>query len=241
MSLPKLSPDHDPDLLGEPEQPTAPRPVPVEAPRVNGSRGYIVAKRALDVLVSGSVLILTSPVLALCALLIRLESPGPWLYTAPRVGEGGREFACFKLRTMRTGMADSTHRDAQRYFIEQSESVVAVPLFDDPRITRVGRWLRQSSLDELPQLLNVLRGDMSLVGPRPPLPYEVACYTPWQLGRLAVPPGLTGYWQVNGRGRVTFGERCRMDLHYIEKRSLRMDLWILLKTPFAVLSRRGAG
>ncbi len=142
---------------------------------------------------------------------------------------------------MRTDMDDTIHRDHLRYLITNSENVVAARITDDPRITRVGRWLRKSSLDELPQLWNVLRGDMSLVGPRPPLPYEVDHYKPWQKGRLVVKPGLTGYWQVLGRGQVTFDEMCRMDLTYIEKRSIGLDLWILLKTPTAVVSRRGAG
>jgi lipopolysaccharide/colanic/teichoic acid biosynthesis glycosyltransferase len=218
-----------------------PAGVPAGPITVGGSRLYVAVKRLLDVVLAGAGLLLSFPLLAVLALLIKLESRGPAMYAAERVGEGGRRFACHKLRTMRTDMDDKIHRDYLRYLIENSESVVAERIRDDPRITRVGRWLRKSSLDELPQLWNVLRGEMSLIGPRPPLPYEVDCYQPWQMCRLAVRPGLTGYWQVLGRGTVTFDDMCRMDLTYIEKRSLGLDLWILFKTPLAVASRRGAG
>ncbi len=223
----------------------APDPAPAAsiaaAVRVGGSPPYIAAKRVLDIALAGIGLSVSLPLLAVLALLIKLESRGPAMYAAERVGENGRRFACLKLRTMRTDMDDAIHRDYLRYLIENSGSVVAERIRDDPRITRVGRWLRKSSVDELPQLWNVLRGDMSLIGPRPPLPYEVDCYQPWQMGRLAVRPGLTGYWQVLGRGTVTFDDMCRMDLRYIERRSLALDLWILFKTPLAVASRRGAG
>ncbi len=202
---------------------------------------YVTVKRVIDLVLATIVLLISLPVLAILALLIKLESRGRVIYRAERVGQNERHFACYKLRTMRTDMDDAIHRDHLRYLISNSESVVAARIADDPRITRVGRWLRKSSLDELPQLWNVLRGDMSLVGPRPPLPYEVEHYKPWQKERLSVRPGLTGYWQVLGRGVVTFDDMCRMDLKYIEKRSLTLDLWILLKTPTAVMSRRGAG
>ncbi|MGB9378072.1 MAG: sugar transferase [Mycobacteriales bacterium] len=215
--------------------------IPVQPVRIAGSLGYVVTKRLLDVVLAGAILLVSLPLLAIVALLIKLESRGPVIYAAERVGQREKHFPCYKLRTMRTDMDDTIHRDHLRYLISNSESVVAARITDDPRITRVGRWLRKSSLDELPQLWNVLRGDMSLVGPRPPLPYEVEHYKPWQKQRLRVQPGLTGYWQVLGRGQVTFDDMCRMDLTYIEKRSLSLDLWILLKTPSAVVSRRGAG
>jgi lipopolysaccharide/colanic/teichoic acid biosynthesis glycosyltransferase len=249
VSSPKPSPDPESPLL-RPSQPQAPAGPPPPGPRaehpappvtIGGSRSYVAVKRLLDLTLASLGLLLSLPLLAVLALLVKIESRGPAMYAAERVGEGGRRFACHKLRTMRTDMDDSIHRDYLRYLIENSGSVVAERLRDDPRITRVGRWLRKSSLDELPQLWNVVRGEMSLVGPRPPLPYEVDCYQPWQTGRLAVRPGLTGYWQVLGRGQVTFDSMCRMDLRYIEKRSLSLDLWILLKTPLAVASRRGAG
>ncbi|MEP6696470.1 MAG: sugar transferase [Pseudonocardiales bacterium] len=245
MSSPRPSPDAEPHLLApadpHPSGPVPVGPAPVPVVRVGGSRAYVAAKRALDLVLAGAGLLLCLPLLAVLALVVKLESRGPAMYAAERVGEGGRHFACHKLRTMRSDMDDAIHRDYLRYLIANSGSVVAERIPDDPRITRVGRWLRKSSLDELPQLWNVLCGDMSLVGPRPPLPYEVECYRPWQMGRLAVRPGLTGYWQVLGRGQVTFDDMCRMDLRYIENRSLRLDLWILLKTPLAVASRRGAG
>lgn len=233
MSLRNRAPRDQSHLLpaGSPEGPV----------RIGGSRGYVLVKRLLDMAIAAAALVLATPLLAVLAALIKIESRGPAVYAAERVGQDGRHFACYKLRTMRADMDDAIHRDYLRYLIENSESVVAERLRDDPRITRVGRWLRKSSLDELPQLWNVVCGDMSLVGPRPPLPYEVECYKPWQRGRLAVPPGLTGYWQILARGQVTFDEMCRMDLRYIQSRSLALDLWILLKTPSAVLSRRGAG
>jgi len=248
VSAPRPSHDAQPPLLG-PGQPREPHPsgplpvspVPAAPVRIGGSKPYIVVKRLLDLVLASIGLVLTLPLLGFLALLVKLESKGPAMYAAERVGEAGQHFACHKLRTMRTDMDDSIHRDYLRYLIANSGDVVAERIRDDPRITRVGRWLRKSSLDELPQLWNVLRGEMSMVGPRPPLPYEVECYQPWQMGRLAVRPGLTGYWQVLGRGQVTFDDMCRMDLSYIEKRSLSLDLWILLKTPLAVVSRRGAG
>ncbi len=219
----------------------APAPAPASSVNLRSPLLYVTVKRLIDVTIAAVVLLLSTPLLLVIALLIRLESRGRAIYAAERVGKDGRRFACYKLRTMRADMDDAIHRDHLRYLITNSESVVAARIIDDPRITRVGRWLRKSSLDELPQLLNVLRGDMSLVGPRPPLPYEVESYRPWHMGRLAVRPGLTGFWQVLGRGMVTFDDMCRMDLRYIEKRSLGLDLWILVKTPPAVVSRRGAG
>jgi lipopolysaccharide/colanic/teichoic acid biosynthesis glycosyltransferase len=203
--------------------------------------GYRLAKRIFDTIGSLLLIITTIPLLAILALMIRVDSPGFVIYRQTRLGRGGRPFPCFKLRTMYADGDDGIHRNHVQYLIENSQTVVAERLPDDPRITRVGRFLRRSSLDELPQLWNVLCGQMSLVGPRPPLPYEVACYQPWQRRRLDVRPGITGYWQVRGRGRVTFDEMCRMDLSYISHRSFGLDLWILLKTPAALLSGKGAG
>jgi len=213
----------------------------IPAVPIGGGLAYRAAKRALDITVAGLVLLVALPFLAVFAVLIKLDSPGPVIYAAPRVGRRGRTFPCFKLRTMRADADDTIHREYLQHLITNSHAAVATRLPDDPRITRVGRWLRKSSLDELPQLWNVLRGDMSLIGPRPPIPYEVDCYQPWHLGRLAVRPGITGYWQVLARGRVTFDEMCRMDLDYIARRSLGLDLWILWRSPAAVASRRGAG
>jgi exopolysaccharide biosynthesis polyprenyl glycosylphosphotransferase len=194
------------------------------------------AKRALDlVLVSLGVLVLT-PLLLLIALAIKLDSRGPVFYRQQRVGKNGRHFSMLKFRSM---CVDAESRlDALRMHNEASG-----PLFKmrrDPRVTAVGRVLRRWSLDELPQLFNVLRGEMSLVGPRPPLPAEVEQYEDWQLGRLRAVPGLTGLWQVSGRSEVPFHDMVRLDLHYIRNWSMSLDLEILLRTIPTVLTNRGA-
>jgi exopolysaccharide biosynthesis polyprenyl glycosylphosphotransferase len=193
-------------------------------------------KRALDVLGAAVVLLLTSPLMALAALGIRLDSPGPILFRQERVGKGESRFAVYKFRTM--------YRDAEEQLDRlKGRNEATGPLFkikDDPRITRVGRILRRTSIDELPQLYNVLKGDMSLVGPRPPLPREVTQYQEWHRRRLAVAPGLTGLWQVSGRSDLTFDEMVLLDLYYIENWSLFMDLKVLLRTIPQVLFGRGA-
>ncbi len=200
------------------------------------SRSQRALKRAFDVVVAGLGLVLTAPIWATAAIAIKLDSPGPVLYRQRRVGEGGRPFVMLKFRSM--------YVDAEARLAElRPRSDVDGPLFklrDDPRVTRVGRWLRRWSLDELPQLWNVIRGDMSLVGPRPPLPEEVAAYEEWQFARLEAPPGITGLWQVSGRSELSFEEYVRRDLFYIENWSLAYDLFIVLKTIPMVLLRRGA-
>lgn len=180
-------------------------------------------KRAFDLLVAGAGLLLASPFLLTLAILIRLEDGGPIFYIHPRVGKDGREFPFFKFRTMRVGS------DKQGYEIDAG----------DQRITRVGNFLRRWSIDELPQLLNVLRGEMSLIGPRPTLGYQVATYTPRQRGRLTVRPGLTGLAQVKGRNSLTWPERIELDLEYIENYSLALDARILLATFGAVVNPDG--
>jgi lipopolysaccharide/colanic/teichoic acid biosynthesis glycosyltransferase len=200
--------------------------------------GYDAAKRALDLIVSGAALAVVGiPMLVLMAL-IRLDSSGPALFRQTRVGLRGREFTCYKLRTMSSDHDPRLHQRYLEYLIEHGDSVVASHL-PDREITRLGRVLRRLSLDELPQLVNVFKGDMSIVGPRPPIPYEVAKYRPEHLRRLAVVPGLTGYWQVKGRGRVTFDDMCALDAEYIEKRSMALDLWIIVRTPAAMLKGSG--
>jgi lipopolysaccharide/colanic/teichoic acid biosynthesis glycosyltransferase len=170
------------------------------------------------------------------ALAIKLDSPGPIFYRQQRVGKHGRRFWMLKFRSMR--------QDADRLLDTlRAHNEASGPLFKmrrDPRITRVGRLLRRWSLDELPQLFNVLRGDMSLVGPRPPIPAEVEEYEDWQHGRLRAVPGITGLWQVSGRSEVPFHDMVRLDLHYIRNWSLGLDLVILLRTIPAVLTSRGA-
>jgi lipopolysaccharide/colanic/teichoic acid biosynthesis glycosyltransferase len=199
-------------------------------------------KRFFDILLSLAGLVILSPLLALIALAVRLDSPGPALFSHLRIGKGGRPFVLYKFRSMLPGGDDSAYL---RYLHALIHSDLAGParglpyrkLDADPRLTRLGRLLRCSYLDELPQLFNVLRGEMSLVGPRPHVPFEVAHYTPEQRRRLAVCPGLTGLWQVDGKAECTFGELVRLDLDYIDRWSLWLDLHILFKT--LVLLLRG--
>jgi lipopolysaccharide/colanic/teichoic acid biosynthesis glycosyltransferase len=193
-------------------------------------------KRLFDIVAASFGLLVTAPVLLLFAALIRLDSRGPILYRSMRLGKNGRPFTFFKLRSMYVG-AD---RDRQQL---QHLNEVDGPVFKisrDPRTTRVGRFIRQTSIDELPQFLNVLRGDMSMVGPRPPLPEEVEHYEAWQRRRLEVKPGITCLWQISGRSRLGFNEWMRLDLEYIKRQSLATDLRILWRTVPAVISREGA-
>ncbi len=196
----------------------------------------LAVKRALDV----ALIVLTAPLLLsltlILMLLIRLDSPGPALFRQQRVGKHGKLFTCYKFRTM---VIDAEARKAELVALNEADG----PLFKirrDPRVTRVGRLLRRSSLDELPQLWNVLSGEMSLVGPRPALPEEVALYEPWHRRRLEVMPGLTGLWQVLGRSNTTFDEMVQLDIYYAENWSVSTDLRILLRTIPAVLSSNGA-
>jgi exopolysaccharide biosynthesis polyprenyl glycosylphosphotransferase len=200
-------------------------------------RAYVGwTKRAFDLLLGGLALLAISPLLLLIALAIKLDSPGPVFYRQLRVGKDGRRFRIYKFRSMRP--------DADRLLDQlRTHNEADGPLFkmkQDPRVTRVGALLRRWSLDELPQLLNVVTGDMSLVGPRLPIPSEVSQYEPWQLGRLRAQPGITGLWQVSGRSDVSFHDMVRLDLHYIRNWSLGLDLEILLRTVPAVLTSRGA-
>jgi len=193
-------------------------------------------KRALDLLASSLGLLAMGPLLAIIAVAVKLDSPGPVFYRQQRVGRDGRRFWMYKFRTM--------YQDADRCQEELwAQSEASGPLFkmrDDPRVTRVGRVLRCLSLDEFPQLFNVLRGEMSLVGPRPPVPGEVEQYDDWHHGRLRAVPGMTGLWQVSGRSAVSFHDMVRLDLQYIRNWSLSLDLSILLRTIPAVLASRGA-
>jgi lipopolysaccharide/colanic/teichoic acid biosynthesis glycosyltransferase len=182
-------------------------------------------RRAVDVVVSALALAVSSPVLLGAMLAIRVESPGPVIYRQRRAGRGGQPFDVLKLRTMVDGA-------------EHIGAGLAVNA-NDSRITRVGAFLRRSSLDELPNLLNVLRGEMTLIGPRPTLPAQVEQYTERQRGRLSVKPGITGWAQVNGRASLPWSERIELDLYYVEHRSLSLDLRILLRTPAMVLGGSG--
>ncbi|NNF63258.1 MAG: sugar transferase [Acidimicrobiia bacterium] len=206
---------------------------------------YDVLKRLLDIVVGGVALVLTSPVLLLTALAIKLGSRGPVFFRQQRVGRGEQEFTLVKFRTMHPHNDDSIHRQYAKDLIRgTAESRVnekgeEIFLLDDPRITRVGKWIRKISLDELPNLLNVLAGDMSLVGPRPPITYEVEEYDEHSRRKLLVKPGMTGLAQVNGRGSLTFEEIIEYDLEYVRNRSFGLDLRILAKTIPAVLFPKG--
>jgi len=196
-----------------------------------------VAKRASDIFVSAAALLVLAPLWLLIAALVKLDSRGPVFYRQERVGMDGRLFLFLKFRTMRADSDDSQHREYQRRYIAGAADTnlgdTSRPVYKlrtDPRVTRVGRVLRRLSLDELPQLLNVLRGEMSVVGPRPPIPYEVESYALWHRRRLDMKPGVTGLWQVSGRNRLSFDEMVRLDLYYIENWSLWLDLKIILRT-----------
>lgn len=198
-------------------------------------------------LISLCTLILTFPIWLAVSIAIKLNSPGPVLFRQERVGMDGRVFLCYKFRTMAADADDQLHREMYSKNItgaidavDEAEGPVYGKVPDDPRITGVGRYLRRTSLDELPQFLNVLLGEMSIVGPRPPIPYEVEEYDLWHRKRLDMKPGITGLWQVSGRNRLTFEEMVKVDLYYIENWSLLLDLKIILLTLPAVLRGDGA-
>lgn len=207
-------------------------------------RVYRTAKRAFDIVGAAALLIALAPLIAICALAVRRSSPGPIIFRQDRVGERGKIFVFLKFRSMYVASDTAPHREYAAAFIKgQAQQQSAVPLFklgNDRRITPVGHWLRRTSLDELPQLWNVLRGEMSLVGPRPPIPYELEHYGPEQIQRLAVKPGLTGLWQVSGRSRTTFEQMVALDLEYIRRQSFGLDLLILLRTIPTVIASRDA-
>jgi exopolysaccharide biosynthesis polyprenyl glycosylphosphotransferase len=197
---------------------------------------YAFWKRVLDVIGSLVIILALLPVLLVIAILVKLTSPGPIIYKQQRVGRGGRLFTFYKFRSM--------YRDADRRLQEVlDKNEKSGPIFkmkNDPRVTPVGRFLRKYSLDELPQLFNVLKGDMSLVGPRPPLPREVEQYNDRALQRLSVLPGITCLWQICGRSDTTFEEWLELDALYVENMSFWLDLKILMKTPLSVIRGQGA-
>lgn len=210
---------------------------------------YSIIKRGLDIVGSAGAILLLSPAFMLIPALIKLTSDGPVLFRQRRIGRFGEEFTFLKFRTMYVNNDSQIH---QRYienlisnnasFSSNEQCSAAVyKIVDDPRVTPIGRFLRKTSLDELPQFLNVLRGEMSLVGPRPPIPYEVKYYRYWHRRRLTeVKPGITGLWQVYGRSRTNFDDMVRLDLKYVREQSLWLDLKIILKTPFAIFAGSGA-
>ena len=212
----------------------------------------LTAKYALDGVLAGLLLVLCSPLFLVIALAIKATSPGPVFFVQKRAGRAGRAFDFYKFRTMRHNCDDTVHREFARTFIrgggephgdQRDHPIDATRIYKlsrDPRVTAVGRLLRRTSLDELPQLFNVLRADMSLVGPRPPLLYELEHYRDWHKRRLSVRPGLTGLWQVTGRSRVTFDAMVRLDLYYIDHWSMWMDFRLVAKTLPVLLTGRGA-
>lgn len=230
------------------------------ASREPGS-GYWGVKRMIDLVLVIAGLPVLIPIAVIVAVLIKIDSPGPVFFSQERVGgyrfsTGGsvrwhvRSFRFFKFRTMYQDADSEVHKQYMEAYIEGDESVMTdlrggvngtYKMVADPRITRLGGFLRMFSLDEIPQFWNVVKGDMSLVGPRPPIPYEVERYGKEELRRLASIPGITGWWQVNGRSATSFQEMVRLDLEYLERRSSLLDLMILMRTAQAVFSREGAG
>ena len=193
-------------------------------------------KRGFDLIMGTISLLLAAPVMAIVALLIKLDSPGPTLYTPDRVGQKGRIFKMYKFRSMAVD-ADQRRDEVITY---TEDGVPIHKRADDPRVTRIGKFIRRTSLDELPQLLNVIKGDMSLVGPRPEMPWLVDLYEPWQYKRFTVPQGITGWWQVNGRSDKIMHLHIEEDLYYIQNYSLALDIFILWKTISAVVKKSGA-
>lgn len=234
-----------------------------ESIRTARARHYFLIKRAFDMTISLLILVLILPILGLIAILIRLDSPGKAIFVQERVGakrnvQNGRSvwilytFPFYKFRTMRADISHDLHQKYIEAYIKGDESKMSelqpdektadsYKLSGDPRITRIGKLLRRLSLDELPQLWNVVKGDMSLVGPRPPISYEVEKYEHHHFLRLAAIPGITGMWQVNGRCETTFEEMFQLDLEYIQNQSIWLDFKILLQTIPAVLTAKGAG
>jgi lipopolysaccharide/colanic/teichoic acid biosynthesis glycosyltransferase len=210
-----------------------------------------VWKRGLDIIGAGLALIVFSPVMLAAAVAIKLTSQGPVIFKQERTGLSGKKFTFLKFRSMYVNNDPVTHEKYVEKFITGGKTGIVdkglaendgvYKIKDDPRVTPVGKFLRKSSLDELPQFINVLKGEMSLVGPRPPIPYEFEKYDTWHKRRVfSIKPGITGLWQVKGRSSTTFDEMVRLDLKYIREWSLRLDLKILIRTPWAVFSGKGA-
>ena len=215
----------------------------------SGKRLPMIVKRVIDIVGSGALLLVLSPILAAIVLAIKLTCKGPVIFEQERLGQFGKRFKCLKFRTMYTNNDPKIHREFVQRFIAGKDQArgmneagpVVYKITNDPRITPVGKFLRRTSLDEFPQFWNVLRGEMSLVGPRPPVPYEFEAYDFWHRRRvLEVRPGVTGLWQVSGRSRTCFDDMVRLDLRYSQSWSLWLDLKILIATPRAVFNSEGA-
>ena len=242
-------PDHpESDDFGSPDPETFSTIYPDLMAEIQSRRVPLLVKRFLDIVGSLLALLVLSPLMILIAIAVKLTSPGPVLFRQPRLGQSGKSFTFLKFRSMHAKADPAIHEAyIKRFISNQTDSPAdgvgnqVFKLQSDPRVTRVGRFLRRTSLDEIPQFFSVLVGHMSLVGPRPPLPYEFAKYEIWHRRRLlAVKPGITGFWQVEGRSRVKFDEMVRMDIAYARTWSLWKDIKILLRTPRAVVSGNGA-
>jgi exopolysaccharide biosynthesis polyprenyl glycosylphosphotransferase len=211
--------------------------VPVVGVRQSAlGKSALLFKRVLDLVLTTLGLIVGGPLMLLISILIKLDSSGPAIFAQTRIGKNGIPFTCFKFRTMRQG----AEKEKSRLMGQNEGEARLFKIKDDPRVTRVGRFLRKSSLDELPQMLNVLRGEMSIVGPRPQIPSEVELYLEWHRHRLDVLPGITGMWQVSGRSELGFDEMALLDIWYVENWTPWLDIKILLKSIGVVLTRRGA-
>ena len=197
---------------------------------------YNISKRSLDIMASLVGLIILSPVVLVVAILIKLESKGPIIFSQKRIGLNGKEFKMYKFRSMVQNAEELKEK-------LQKQNEMSGPMFkmkNDPRVTKVGKFIRKTSIDELPQLINVLKGDMSLVGPRPSLPKEVENFEGWMLRRLDVKPGLTCYWQVSGRNNIDFEDWMKLDIKYVEERSFLLDLKLIFKTAFVLFGDKNA-
>ena len=202
----------------------------------SGGKVYLFLKRCLDIVASIIGLICLSPIIILVAIAIKLESEGPVLFSQDRVGKNRKIFKIYKMRSM-----VQNAEELKEKLLEQNE--MSGPMFkmkDDPRITKVGKFIRKTSIDELPQLINVIKGNMSLVGPRPSLPKEVEKFEPWMYERLAVKPGLTCYWQVMGRNNIDFEEWMKLDIKYVRERNLFLDIKLIFKTFFVLFGDKNA-
>ncbi|NIL97530.1 MAG: sugar transferase [Planctomycetales bacterium] len=198
-------------------------------------KSYQIVKRLMDVSICLLTLPFVLPVLAICAIAIWLDNPGPVFFSQLRTGRGGHRFNMYKFRTMLINAEELKANYAHLNELTWPDFKIT----DDPRVTRVGRILRKTSLDELPQIFNIIKGDMSLVGPRP-TSFDASTYDLWHTERLEVLPGLTGLWQISGRSNIDFDERLQLDIEYIERRSILLDISILLRTFFVIFSQRGA-
>lgn len=210
------------------------------------ANNYLFYKRILDVIIALVLIALFGPLMLLIIVGIRISSPGPIFYRQTRIGKKGKPFSMLKFRSMQVVNNPDLHREYMQNLIRENIHPDALgksslKMLGDPRITGVGKYMRKFSLDELPQFFNVLRGEMSIVGPRPPLPYEYEVYEEWHKGRLDVLPGITGYWQVLAHNTVEFDEMVRIDLEYIRSMNLWLDIKIIFLTPIEMVKGKGSG